>query len=708
MPAPGSTAIRLCILLAMWATTSLGDDTRAAEASESSPKPETKAWTCEVCPYRYGWYGVIDVGAGWVSDDSNKFGDYRGLEEEGGFPALDGEAHYRDATGRFVDINAGNLGIDSRYLEVRGGNRGRYTVAVGFREIPKYRGFGTQTPYLDSGSASLPLPGNWQPAPTTSGMTSLAGALQPLSLKTSREIFDAGLRLKLTGRWSLDATYEHQSKTGTRPFGAGVLTINSSHFAAPVDFSTDRLATALNFNGDRSHWRLELMGSSFDNAYASLTWANPFTAQPGTSVLRTALEPDNDAWRMDLTGAWAPGSAIRFSGSAAIGRLEQDDPLLPYSINPEFSELPLPRLTGAGRVDVGTLDLSGRLNARLARRLDLTARLERDERDNKTPVDFWTPVITDFFAREPRPNRPYSFERDRASVELRYRPSGKVRLQAGAKWESYERTLQSVEETEEAGWFAEAALSPGSSIEFRARLEHFDRDGEPYLAVEDFALPEHPLMRKFNLSDREREQLRIDVDYFPTADLMFNIAYRQGEDEYDRSVIGLLESEERSLSVDLSWNPIDAITAFAFFSRDDFDSEQAGAESELAAPWLATTDDRFLTAGIGITARLGSRTEIGLDYVSSNADGDIRTDTGAGEPAFPTLETDLRNARLRLEYRATEQWGLKVYLEHENYDSSDWALDGIEPDTIPNILSFGAESPDYSVTVIRAQASYRF
>lgn len=678
------------------------------EISKPASAVDTSRWDCELCPYRYGWYGVIDVGAGWVSEASNKFGDYRGLDEDGGFPALDGDAHYRDREGRFFDVRAHDLGIDARRLQARGGVRGRYTFRLRYQEIPKYRGFGAQTVYRGVGGDSLTLPADWQPAPLTSGMGSLATSLRSIDLKTSRELFDAGLKWRLGSRWSYEVDFQHQAKDGIRPLGSGVLTINSSHFPAPVDFSTNRLDMAVNFDGSKSHWRLGFMGSSFDNALDSITWQNPFTAEPGIETLRTALEPDNDAYRFDLTGAWAPNPALRLSGSAAIGRMEQDDPLLPYSINPSFSDLPLPRLTAAGRIDVGTIDLAGKLSARLGRRLDLTARIERDERDNETPVDIWTPVVTDLIEGQPRPNRPYSFERNRASLALRYRPATSLRLQAGAKWEDYERTLQSVAETEEAGWFAEAALSAGSKVELRARLEQFDRDAEPYLPVAHYGLPEHPLMRKYNLADRDRERLRVDLDFFPTAELMLNIAFRRGEDEYDQSIIGLRKSEERSLSIDLSWTPVGSVTAHAYVSRDDFDSEQAGAESELADPWLGTTDDRFLTAGLGLTAKLGRKAELGFDFVVSGADGDIRTDSGAGEPPFPTLQTELRNARLRFEYRATERWGLKVHVEHERYDSTDWALDGIDPDGIPSILSFGADSPDYSVTVIRAQASYRF
>lgn len=678
------------------------------QPADSGTVVDTSRWACTLCPYRYGWYGEIDFGGGWVSDASNKFGDYRGLQDQGGFAAVDGHAYYRDAAGRFVDFRALDVGIESRQLEVHGGKRGKYALSLGYREIPKFRGYGTETPYRGVGGDNLTLPAAWQPAAVTSGMSALDASLQSIELESNRTTLDIGLKWKLGSRWSYEVDYQHQSRDGTRPFGAGVFTINASHLPAPVDFSTDRLDAALNFSGDRSHWRLGFSGSVFDNASESVTWDNPFTAQPGTERLRASLAPDNTFYQFDLAGAWAPISRIRLSGMAAVGRMEQDDALLPYSINPEYADLPLPRLTADTRIDVGTVNLSGKLTARLARRLDLTARLRRDERDNETPVDLWTPIITDFLERGPRPNRPYSFERDRASLTLRYRPAGPVRFRAGTEWEDYRRTLQAVRDTRESGWFAEASYQAGSKLEFRARFDQSDRDGEPYVPVEDFALPEHPLMRKFNLADRERERFRFDIDFFPTPDILLNVAWRNGEDEYRESMIGLRESETRSLSLDLSYSPGEVITAYAFASREAFDSVQAGAEGETETPWLATTKDQFLTTGLGLTARIGASTEIGFDLVRSDADGDIRTDAGAGQPPFPTLVTELLNARVRVDYRRGEHWGFKLLLEHERYDSTDWALDGLGPASIPAILSFGAESPDYDVTVVRAQASYRF
>ena len=125
-------------------------------------------------------------------------------------------------------------------------------------------------------------------------------------------------------------------------------------------------------------------------------------------------------------------------------------------------------------------------------------------------------------------------------------------------------------------------------------------------------------------------------------------------------------------------------------------------------PWKAATEDRFLTAGLGIRLGLGRRLQTGLDLVHARSEGDIRTVSDAAGGSFPTLETRLTNARIHLQYEVTARWAVKASVEYESYESTDWALDGLGPDGIPSILTLGAESPDYDVMVLRAQASYRF
>jgi MtrB/PioB family decaheme-associated outer membrane protein len=456
--------------------------------------------------------------------------------------------------------------------------------------------------YLGAGGNELTLPADWQPAPNTSGMDGLSTALRPAELEIMRKTLDAGLRWRLGSRWSWDLGVQHQSKEGTRPFGAGVFTIHSSHFPAPVDFATDRLDMGLAFAGETAHWRLAYTGSEFDNAYEAVTWPNPFTAIPGTELLRASLEPDNTFHQFELAGAWIPAQRLQLSGTAALGRLEQDEPLLPPSINPNFGDVPLPRATADTRIDAGALNLAGKLDARLSPRLSLTARLRRDDRDNQTPVDLFTPIITDLVPRPPRPNRPYSFERDRASLALRYRARGAFRLQAGADFEDYERSLQPVQETEEQTYWGELGLNPGPLLDCAARgaIEH---EAGP-IAVGRRA-GRAPADAQFHRR-RERERLLFDLDFFPLAGLTLSASYQRSED-VTTVVPGLRDSAGRS-SADAGWSVHGGLCAClsAATSTPVWRGPQAHALA-----WLGVTEDRFLVGGPAL-ARI-SRASLELD-----------------------------------------------------------------------------------------------
>ncbi len=144
-----------------------------------------------------------------------------------------------------------------------------------------------------------------------------------------------------------------------------------------------------------------------------------------------------------------------------MGEMSQNDPFMPYSINPDFSDLVLPRTSLNGKVDTSTFNLVGKLSARLNSRLSFTARAKLDERDNKTPVETYTPVITDLVMRNDRINRPYSYERQQYSADLRFRATRNLRLSGGARQKNMDRTLQAVESTEETTWWGEARVTAG-------------------------------------------------------------------------------------------------------------------------------------------------------------------------------------------------------------------------------------------------------
>jgi len=630
------------------------------------------------------------------------------LDEKGFYAAIDGDVHYRNLDGKYFDLYATNLGYDSRELDIRGGNQGFYELRFGWQEIPKYRGYGTQTPFLGVGGDFLTLPDNWVAANTTSGMTALESSLAGIPLKTQRKILDAGATLNFLRSWSYRIDYQRQEKKGTRSLGAGLFYSNASILPAPVDFTTDIVDMALSWTGKKAQLELGYISSIFDNGANSLTWQNPFRSEPQTQSLRAALEPGNKFYQFNLSGAVSITPRVRLSAQAAMGRMTQDDPFLPYSINPIYSDAPLPRASLDGRVDTSTLNLNGKLSARLSKKLSFTARGKWDERENKTPVELYTPIITDLLAGPDRYNRPYSFKRQMYSADLAYRVNHIVRLSGGARQQNIDRTLQAVERTKESTWWAEAKVNASLSTQVRLKLESAKRDISDYMQPDDGRAVDHPLMRKFNMADRDRDRVVVEFDYMPTADFGINLSYFQAQAVYDNSVIGLQESQDESYTINFTYVIESTVNLYAFFTHDDIDADIVNTTRDISDAWNARTRDRILTFGTGVSAPINEKSSIGFDYVASDSTGKISVQTSNEEDPFDPLETSLSNARLHFDYEINDHWGYKLYAEYEKYDSQDWAIDGLGVDGINSVLTMGENTPDYAVWYFRVQASYRF
>lgn len=699
--------IALPILLVSMQSVSLA----ATEPEKSQPEADktlSKKAVCKQCIKYYGWRGNLDFGFAYVSDDSLRFGDYRGLEKKGFYAALDGDVHFRNQQGRYFDLYARNLGLDSRKLSMRGGNQGRYELRFAWSETPKYRGYGTQTPFHGVGSDSLTLPADWVPASSTGGMSALGSSLSTARLKTQRKTLDAGLTLNFLGNWSYVVDYQRQRKEGTRNLGAGVFLNNSTILPAPVDFTTNQFDMGLSWTGRRAQVRFGFIGSYFDNGYNSLTWQNPFSSSSNNQFLRAALEPGNEYHQFNLSGAFAITPRVRLSGRAALGKLRQNDSFIPYSINPIYSDLPLPRSSLNGKLDASTYNFTGKLYARVSRRLSFTARGKWDERDNKTPVDVYTPVITDLFKGTERYNRPYSYKRQKYSADLRYRAHRIVRLGGGARQENLDRTLQEVARTKETTWWGEIKLTPFVSSQLRFKYESADRNISDYRPLDDGSAPDHPLMRKFNMADRDQDRFLVELDWMSAEGFGINLSYVQADAHYKKSPIGLQQSEEQSYTINLNYLLAKKLNLYAFLTRDDIDADMLNTTGGLTVPWRAMTRDKITTIGIGLSADINEKSSIGFDFISADSKGNISVQTTANEDPFDALKTDLKNAKVHYDREINDHWGYKLYAEYEKYSSRDWAIDGLGVDGMNSILTLGEQSPRYNVWYFRVQANYRF
>ena len=104
---------------------------------------DTSNWKCTSCPYPKTMTGNVEAGLGTVSEDSKKFGDFTGLDEKGAHLVLGGALRVRGAGGYYADLQAANLGLDTRSLG-----------AVSYTHLDVYKRQATYRGWPPAGAAS--------------------------------------------------------------------------------------------------------------------------------------------------------------------------------------------------------------------------------------------------------------------------------------------------------------------------------------------------------------------------------------------------------------------------------------------------------------------------------------------------------------------------------------------------------------------------
>ena len=67
---------------------------------------------------------------------------------------------------------------------------------------------------------------------------------------------------------------------------------------------------------------------------------------------------------------------------------------------------------------------------------------------------------------------------------------------------------------------------------------------------------------------------------------------------------------------------------------------------------------------------------------------------------LPDIETDIHSVQLAADYDVTGGVTLRLAYLFEYFDSKDFELDNVGPDTMDRVLWFGGDSPDYTAHVV--------
>ena len=684
----------------------LGTSSLLCAAAMGQAAVDTSTWECKLCRFDDGVSGTLELGGGNVSDSASKSGEYNGLHEQGGFLVADGAARYRGTGAAYWNVNAANLGLDTRRLAAEGGLQGTYKLLLHYDESPHFVSGSARTPFIGNGDRSLTLPAGF-PAGTT-GLMPLAGTLQPVDLETKRQELGAGASWTPVRAWMYAVDFSHRTRDGTKG-AAGTYFVNASQLVAPVDDVTDQVNASATYTGAKLQARFAYGGSWFRNNDASLTWQNPFTvpAFPGAVAGQLALPADNEFHQVSASAGYQFTDRTRATAEIAYGRMEQDDTFLAPTLDTTLAAPPLPRLSLDGRVNVFNGNVQ--LHTAITDRLRLKAVYSRSERDNDTPQAEYAWVTTDMFLATPRTNLPYSFTQDRVKLRADYQAPAHIKASLGLDHDSDTRTFQEAHRTREDTIWGKVAAHALRRIDVTLKFAHAERDNSGYEPVDSMTPPENPLLRKYNMADRTRDSAELRADIAATDRMDIGLEADASEDDYSDSAIGLVSGRDLNLNADVTLALNGQTSLHLFASHQVIKSKQAGSEAFATPDWQDENRDKIDFAGIGLRrAAIGDRLDVGADYTYTRSRSETRIDRGVIEPGFPDQSTSRHSLKLHATCRLRENWSLRAEYWYEHYDSEDWMFDGVAPDTTPNVLTLGRQSPQDRVHVVALSAKYRF
>jgi hypothetical protein len=183
----------------------------------------------------------------------------------------------------------------------------------------------------------------------------------------------------------------------------------------------------------------------------------------------------------------------------------------------------------------------------------------------------------------------------------------------------------------------------------------------------------------------------------------------------------------RSFTVDAGWHPQETIALTGFYTKEQYDSSQAGRAWSTANPtsvtdpgfdWSVDTRDKVDTWNLAITfSGIGKEQgwndfDFGLDYTYSDTRTDMNITAGqlvfGGAAPVPQLQAEMQTFTLWGRVALGEQSSFRLSAESSELATSDWALDGVAPDTLANVLLLGQGAANYDLWLISGAWTYRF
>jgi MtrB/PioB family decaheme-associated outer membrane protein len=695
------------------------------------------------------------------------------LGRDGSAPRIVGYRDYREglflnhvllSAGRF-ELDAARVGRrDQSYRAAFGA--GIFGARLFYDEIPTLITDQARTVFRAAGSGNLTLVPGLVPGNNTAAQLNAAlSRAQPFELGLRRRSGGLEFEAAPSERWRVFARYALERKDGTRPSG-GASSYPGAPLAEliePIDYKTHQLAGGVQWVGERLQANLEYTGSVFRNGIDTLTWENallvgdPAVMQRG----RIDLYPGNESHHAKLDFAALLPLRARLTGGVALGRMTQNDALVPPVVNSGM----------VGIIDLAQWDTAAALSQRTANAridtqlahaglglapfagLSLQAKWRRYDEDNRTSYSAFNPqsgesgylgndgalintVPNNIFRVQLR-SMPFECARTNRSLEGDYQLLRRTSFTLG-----YERAAQACrhrerQSTDEGRWRASLSNRAIPWATLRLSYEQAKRTGDDYnhepnaAYYANSAFLDIPAtlaqLRKHDLADREQRIARARVNFLLGDAMDLALSGRYEDNEYGAHY-GRLAKRVQAFNVEWNWQARPRVSAYAHYGferlrqrmaliSDDVagyfsgDPNAGGAVYPLANRWEDESRDDAHLVGLGLRYGLGAVTlEGGYTYLyspyrSSYAFaspgalvGGAPAAAAAGD-AMPVITFRQHALETSLRYKVSRNAALRLYLRYERARFDDWHYDALPYVLGSEAVFLGAGPRDYSVSL---------
>lgn len=651
---------------------------------------------------------VVSVGAAAVAGDRKDrsvFGQYNGWSKDDNGLLADFVVIKRDdATGTWINAEGRNLGQDNRELSFSYQQQGFWKYSLDYSEQVR----------RDPRTLNTGLTGIGSTAVTVNSLaTKGAGTNQNLDI--TRKGYTLSGEFWATSNLLLDFVLKSEDKNGARLTGVGGYCSPSIPGATCPALSGALLMLAEPINSTTTQWegKAHVIGADFgltagyylsayqnDNAALRVGSINgnltdlagsPYSAGSGANTLSAlltqpyALAPNNQAYQYYLSGNVRVTPKVQTNFSYSVTHATQDD---------SFANMGLAVAAGLpvglkGVVDTALTQVG--ITARPIPKLSLSGNVRFEDVKDSTPHALYGGTYS---------NATNTSQKANSKAEATYVFPDNYRATFGYDFNWVKRNVPAIGSTE-------LTISPGSltsvrestveqvyRVELRkpftdtlnASIAYMQsiRDGSHWINLGStssaYPLTYQPLRwaDAYNVTgvfpttmmDRQRDKVRVMVDWAASDSLSFQFSLENGEDIYSAPTSkGLQGLSNSAFGVDASYKMSDTWKATGFINNN-----QQGINVDHSAGYIARIDNTSTNVGVGLAGKASAKVEVSADlsYLEDRNHYSLASGSSAAAGALPDVNYRMLALKLSGKYALDNKSDVRVDLVSQNTQFDEW------------------------------------